>query len=139
MQVDIGVILVAVVAAIPGVLSFIVHLRKSYTEEVVSKADITETLNQTALSLIQPLRDRIAELLNLLDEHREEYESVVTLNTALRGEMEMVLAQRDSAIICLRRLSHQLESLGAVPVVGIGNDGSIVIPRVSGKDVGKGN
>jgi len=112
-------IIIAVVASIPGILSFIRMLRKDKVEGVAiissaekNDADATNIFVTAATTLLDPLMAKI-ERLEKRDIEREQ-----VLNDVSK---RLAIVERNNMLLCdgVRRLILQIKSMGAVPVFEI--------------------
>lgn len=126
-------VLVALLASIPGVLSYIGARKKDEASQAILErktdyegVDATGTLLESAMLLVDPLKRRIASL-------ESEYELLKSKHDQLDIETKAVIeslrarldrAERNNFILCegVRRLAHQIRSLGASPVFDIDED-----------------
>ena len=122
-------IIVAIIASIPGILSFIRMRKRDQIEEAViegtvekTDAEVAETLIGGAMTLVVPLTERITIL-------EKEYNDLKRSYGKLQADQGKVLkrldkVERNNYLLCegVRRLIHQIRSLGAEPVFIIDDD-----------------
>jgi peptidoglycan hydrolase CwlO-like protein len=56
------VVLVALIGAVPGVIALVLQFRKNRTEEKKGNADVSLTITESALKLVEPLNKEIDKL-----------------------------------------------------------------------------
>jgi len=85
----------------------VIVLSKSQRKKV--DADAADTLTETAISLVAPLKERLMELETKTTEQAQRIEE---LETRVTEQKELILELQEGA----ERLAHQVRSLGGSPV-----------------------
>ena len=123
-------VIVALLASIPGILSYISTRRRDEKQHQILErksdyegVEVTGTLLESAVSLVAPLNERIAILeseYNRIKNETAEYKRKT--NSEIKNLMDRLdRAERNNFILCegVRRLAHQIRSLGGEPVFDI--------------------
>lgn len=119
---EIVAVIVAAIASIPAVLHFIRTRFKDKAEGIAivrdgekSEADATGMIVTAATALLDPYVKRVEEL-ELRDSEREREINIVNIRLAR--------IERNNYLLCdgVRRLIHQIRSLGAEPVFDISEE-----------------
>ena len=95
-------ILIAAIAAIPGILSYRNQRRQA-------DADAGESLTSAALSLVNPLRAEVIELRQRMTEQE-------TLLANQRTDLDRLQRKCVEWTVGIRRLVHQIRASGQTPV-----------------------
>jgi hypothetical protein len=112
-------ILIALIAATPGILAYFRGRKKEDIEVLAiesgaekTDADASNVVVLTALSLVEPMKKRL-ESLEKRDELREKELCIM--------KARMARLEHANYLLCtgVRRLIHQIQSLGATPVFEI--------------------
>lgn len=125
-------IVVALIAAVPGVYAVIANLRKN-------RAEATDSISDAAVQLVEPLRcenvtlrQQVTDMQQEIDQVRKEIGIIRVENATLRGDITQLRddnATLRTAIAALRAeneelvegvaaLTRQVETLGQRPVYG---------------------
>ena len=122
-------IIVAIIASIPGILSFIRMRKRDQIEEAViegtvekTDAEVAETLIGGAMTLVVPLTERITILEKEYNDLKRSYRQLQEDQGKVLNRLDKV--ERNNYLLCegVRRLIHQIRSLGAEPVFIIDDD-----------------
>lgn len=107
-------IIVAIIAAVPGLIAIFKQARRDRATAIRDENEAAGKISASALELIQPYRDRVKELEAEVNELRlkvdELEERVDHLNSIKRGA---------------KRLESQVKSLGATPVFHVPDTGEL--------------
>lgn len=121
-QINWGVIIpviIALIASAPAVLNFFRTRKRDKVEGIAIVTGAGESLAAAAATLLDPMRERIAEL-----EERDAERDIREAELRIEFESmkkELARIDRNNFILCdgVRRLIHQIKSLGAEPVFEI--------------------
>jgi uncharacterized coiled-coil protein SlyX len=102
-------IIIALIAALPGVLAFISQLRKDKVEKPERNAQTSKMIAEAAEALINPLKARVEELEEVTCKQEVEITEL---------SVEMTELRRVNKALCfgVMKLLHQLRAHGLEPV-----------------------
>jgi chromosome segregation ATPase len=106
----------SIVAVVGSLAALVIAWRKAPAEKRKMNADAESAISGAAVSLIEPLQKRIEELEAAREKDRTKMTSMESRISVLECEVREERSEKEAISDGARKLMHQVESYGGVPV-----------------------
>jgi len=108
-------IIIALIAAIPGVMAAVATFKRSKTDIDATQATIADTIQDAALELLAPYKEEVSKLRAHIKQLEATVEDLQTRLDKLTLDLKQVREERNNIIHGAYVLYHQVKSANITP------------------------